>query len=331
MSGSQVETDKPVAGDDADTVAAARRMGWKPREEFTDKPEKWVDADAFLKRGFETPAILMDRYKQLDERSVRMEQELNGTRGELREAVSTIQTMTGMMRTSEQRAYDRARKELLAEREKAVETGDTATFKRLDGELEELHKTAPAAATVTKPAGTVETPAGPVTPAGQGQAFPPEVTAFYARSPWYNFQGNSSGQADLEMSRWADAIHMGLLTTRKDLTLSQNLAEVEREVRQRFPQKFGGTATAKPNGAAQTNGNGAGAGDDDDDGGAPAVSPSGGTGSRRQAQRFTFDAMPRDSKQAYERYSKQLAGKGDPLTKEEWARDYWSQFQDDGA
>jgi hypothetical protein len=48
--------------------------------------------------------------------------------------------------------------------------------------------------------------------------------------------------------------------------------------------------------------------------------------------------MPKDSKDAYTKYADQLkradenAGrKHEPLSKDEWARTYWSQFRDDGA
>ena len=40
--------------------------------------------------------------------------------------------------------------------------------------------------------------------------------------------------------------------------------------------------------------------------------------------------MPKESKDAYARYAKMLEGKGAPLTKDEWATNYWGQFRDDG-
>ena len=55
--------------------AKARRMGWKPKDEYTGNPEKWVPAEEFLKTGFDTPAILAERYKILDDRFARSERE----------------------------------------------------------------------------------------------------------------------------------------------------------------------------------------------------------------------------------------------------------------
>ena len=36
--------------------------------------------------------------------------------------------------------------------------------------------------------------------------------------------------------------------------------------------------------------------------------------------------MPNDVKTQFSRYVKMLEGKGKPLTKDEWAENYWSQF-----
>ena len=56
-----------------------------------------------------------------------------------------------------------------------------------------------------------------------------------------------------------------------------------------------------------------------------ASSPS--RGAQRTNPR-SFDAIPKESKDAFARYAKMMNGKGAPLTKEEWASDYWSQFQE---
>lgn len=285
--------------EDARTIAAARRMGWKPREEFDKPPEKWKPAAEFLQTGFGSPAVLAERYQALDDRHSALTEAARGTEAKLGDAMTTIGELTAMMRASERRTYDRARRDLLAEREKAVETGDTAAFRRVDTELEQMK---PLPVETARPTTTAVAP-----------NLPPEVSAFYGRNPWY--------MANRELQIEADIIHTGLRSARPDLSLSQNLAEVERRM---APLVSGGRRVVaepeprtEPDNTRRTE--------------AAAVTPSGTGAARAPRGRFTFDGMPKDAKDAYARYAKMLEGKGEPLTKDEYSRDYWAQFQDDGA
>lgn len=322
MSGTQTaEQDEGGAGapvqDTAEDVASASRLGWKPRDQFTGDPATWKPAKAFLDVAFERPAVLAENYRRLDSRFDRTQRELDGVKGQLTDAISTVQTLTTMMRTSEQRAFDRARREILAEREKAVETGDTAAFKRADQELAEL-KPPPAAQ---------ETGAG----AGGATVVPqvdPDIRAFWDRSPWYGYNGNNTGQVDAELTREADGIFFGLQQTRSDLTVEARLAETERRVRMLFPQKF--QAPRRADTAAADRGDGAGAGAGNGARQEPSmVTPSGenGGGGRRQTNAYTFAALPKESREAFTKYKRQLDGKGEPLTEKEWAHEYWLQDQ----
>jgi hypothetical protein len=295
MSGAQAEADPKPAGDDP--VAMARRMGWKPRDEYSGPPDKWKPAEDFV-ADLENPAILRDRYKTLDGRYGRLENEVRGVRTKLEEATSTIVTLTNMTRTAEERAYKRAKAELQAERDKAVASGDTDAFRVADRKLEDLEATKPAAppAAATSAAPTPD-------PAATAA-----VQAFYARNgSWYG--------RDPALTKEADALHVGLLSQRPDLTVEQNLAEVERRMPILFPDRFSRTAPDPQENPRREE--------------PDAVSAStGGAPPRRQRNARSFDTIPQESKAAYVRYAAQLKGRGDPLTKEEWAADYWSQFEE---
>jgi len=301
------DEDQQQVDDSAD--AKARRMGWKPKDEYTGNPEKWVPAEDFLKTGFDTPAILAERYKILDDRFARSERERAASAAKLDEAVGMVGQLTGMMRTSEQRAYDRAKKDLEAERTLAVERGDKEEFARADKELEDLRKTAPAPA-AEKPA--VQTP---TEQPAQGGPAAPEVLEFYQKNPWYVPPGQFSATGDMELSREADMLHIGLRNVNPTMPLAENLKNVEQRLRQMFPAKFGGQRSADNNERREE---------------AASVTPSSGGGGRPAARRDTFESMPKESKDAFTKYAKMLEGKGEPLSKDEWAKEYWAQFADDG-
>lgn len=71
--------DDKGAGPDETTVKAARDMGWTPQEQFKGDPEKWVDADEFVRRGEHLMPILRKTNQRL--------------KGELAERDSRIDTL----------------------------------------------------------------------------------------------------------------------------------------------------------------------------------------------------------------------------------------------
>ena len=109
-----------------------------PREEFTGDPEKSVPADEFLDRGLSDPRILAHNLETLDRRFQRMERDNGALTAQLTQANQraaetgdTVKQLSDMLKTADQRAYERAKRELENERKKAVEAGDTATFDRV--------------------------------------------------------------------------------------------------------------------------------------------------------------------------------------------------------
>jgi hypothetical protein len=180
----------------------------------------------------------------------------------------------------------------------------------LERDIEELEKTKPLEPPPAQTKKETEPPPSQV---------PPEVQDFFDANPWYGFAGNAN--PDLELTAFADGVHSSITRTRPGLSPKQALDYVTEQTKKAFPAKFG----------VRVNGNGRQQSDDEHDDDSPAVLPSSGGTPRPRANRFTFDSMPKESKDAYVRYAKMLEGKGDPLKKEEWAETYWAQFRDDGA
>jgi len=332
MSGTEQRTVEGEGGGNAggagegDPETRARALGWRPKEQFTGDPERWLPAEQFLQRGYESPGMMRQNLHRLTDEITAVRNQNLELRQRVDESVQVVTDLTGLVRTADKRAYDKARQELLAEREKAVQTGDTDAFNKVDGNLRELEKTAPVEPTRAAPDPTKPLPHQP-TPTGQPGNMPAEVRAFYGRNAWYN-----SGM-HTELAREADAIHVGLLNTRKDLNLEQNLAEVERRIQQFFPQLWAAAngRTTMPNNGDGGDGGGGGRAADTRRDVVSDVSPSGGGGGatrRGDRNARNWDNMPQESKVAYARYAKQLEGKGQPLTKEEWSQTYWEQFEE---
>lgn len=62
----------------------AREMGWLPQEEFKGDPDRWVDAETFVKRGEEMLPLIKANAR-------RLETELEKTRGELKKVTTLLQ------------------------------------------------------------------------------------------------------------------------------------------------------------------------------------------------------------------------------------------------
>lgn len=288
----------------------ARRLGWKPQEDYRGPPERWVDARAFVETADRNPAVMWSNLQTLDKRHASLEREMRETKNKLSEAVNLVSDLTEQSRTISQRAYDRARRDLIAEREAAVEAGDKAAFTRVDTELSDLEKHKPAPA---------RTQTQPQQPNGQGappSAPPEEVQEWGRQNPWF--------YTDTALQGEANALHMTLLNTRPDLSLTENLATVGRTIKALHPEKFPNRAAATP--PKQT-------GEDDDENHAPAGErPSAASRPNGRAKR-DFNAIPRESKQQFKRYQEMIGRKegAKPLTEAEWASNYWEQFPEDGS
>ena len=266
----------------------ARSMGWKPQEEYRGPADGWRDATEFVRRGEEELPVMRERNRNLERKLIDVERRLN-------EGTTVISDLTERFRTSDERAYRRAQADLMRERERAVETGDKAEFNRVDAEITELARTAP------KPAVAAPAPAA--------AQMHPDVVAWDQRNPWF--------RQNPDIAAVAQQIHISLLQTDPGLPMADNLERVTAAVRQVFPGRIPAPASQQQQG-------------NDNPRRQEAAAVGGSTpppGPQRASPR-NFETMPKESKDAFHRYSKQMEGRGKPLSKEEWAGTYWEQFQE---
>lgn len=295
------EADAPAAPTDVEV--RARAMGWKPQEEYRGPAAGWRDAEEFVRRGETELPVIRERYRAT-------ERKLAEVSGELKQATTVIADLTDRFRTSDERAYKRAKADLVRERDAAIETGDKAAVHRVDAEIAEVERTAP------KP------PAAPQPqPPAQPNSVHPEVLSWDARNPWYRHNP--------DMAQEAQAIHMRLLEREPTLTLTENLDRVTDAMRGLYPDRV---TTARLNRPLGQRTNGAPESDPEPENPrrqeAAAVSGSSAPRGPARPGARSFEAMPSDSKAAFTKYSKAMDGKGKPLTKDEWAASYWDQFQE---
>ena len=182
----------------------ARRMGWVPKDDFRGDDAKWVDAERFVERGENELPIMRERMKKLDKTIVSLNsriQSMNSTFGEYQTRQQKL----------EERAYQRAMKDITDRQRKAVESGDTTAFDA--AEKEKLDLEPPAAAS--------------------GPAKPEENTDYQewvAENDWY--------LKDKEMQAYAATVST-YVQTRDGLPDGKALYDaVKEEVKLRFPDKF---------------------------------------------------------------------------------------------
>jgi len=125
-----------------DYEARALKLGWTPKDQFKGDPEKHIDAETFVKRGDELMPILRAQNRKLIDR--------------LDQAERTAKQAAEFFSKAEQRAYERARADILAEQEAAVESGDVAAHRAAAKKLDQLEKPAAIAAPKVDPEAAAE-------------------------------------------------------------------------------------------------------------------------------------------------------------------------------
>jgi hypothetical protein len=300
----------------AETEQRARNMGWRPREEFRGDANRWLPADEFVERGERLLPLLQERSRAADRTITNLQQQIQ-QQGE------TLNTMLESTRRAEQAGYRRAMTELHQQRVKAVEMGDTAAFQAVEQAMRELGPPPPEAPKAPPAQGQGQ---------GQGQANnDPVILAWVREHPWFT-SDHIANVAMIAAMQQAERMN-------PNGTVEDHLIEAENAIRRRFPEHF-------PQARRITNGSGNGEArqarrplhiqEDTEDEieedepvaqpvrrqAAPVSRSSDSPPARRPGPR-SFEAMPPDVRAQYDRQRKMLEGKGEPLTREEFARYYF--------
>ena len=212
--------------------ARALRMGWVPQDRFRGDSARWVDAKTFVERGENELPILRERLRKADEHLREF--------GELKE---TVKEFRGYMTDVEQRAYNRAKRDLELQRQAAKEAGDFDRYDQVTTEIGELEANA-------KPKQDKTQEKTEVKPDPMKD---PVFTGWVDDNDWF--------QKDPERAAYANSYGEYLNRTKPHLHGQAFLEEVTKAVKKEFPDKFenprrNGVPRVEAGGVGKAKGNG---------------------------------------------------------------------------
>lgn len=215
-----------------DTDARARAMGWVPKEEYRGPAERWKDASTFVKDGEENLPVLRERLRDTTRKFSELENQTRRQQADFNERAARLERMSTValnrQRAQIEHSYEAAKRE-------AVNFADTARYEQLEKDQRQaLHQH-----------DTVAYEAATYKPAPQQNRGNPQLTEEQSRTLDGWTARNSWFAVDAEMNAVAQAQHTRLMREKPGLSLDDNLRATEDYVRQRYPERFSISATAR--------------------------------------------------------------------------------------
>ena len=154
----------------------AKDMGWAPKEEFRGDPEKWIDAETYVRRGEELMPILKANSRRTNEKLQSVETELKTTKDLLKEATESIEALKEFRSSLTKKEAQEKAKELTTAIVEAKREGDHEKEVELTEALHE-HKAAIKEAEKPPEAKSAEKPEDPT--------LNPDWQAWVAENDWW--------------------------------------------------------------------------------------------------------------------------------------------------
>lgn len=212
--------------DNQDTEVRAREIGWRPQEEFKGDPEKWVDADTFLKRGEEVLPLVKAENRRLHERTDSLTREIQSLKAVVNEQRAAMDDIAKFNAAQLKDRLAQQRKEIMADLRKAREEEDDGRIEELEEQLEENRestrelKTASEKAPEKKPASSDPTHV----------EIPPEQIAWQERNKWFG------GSSAADKAKTAAAIQFGREVAAQGIKGQAFYNAVDAKMAEAFPQ-----------------------------------------------------------------------------------------------
>lgn len=210
----ETAADATEHGQDVETLA--KNMGWRPKEEFSGDPNRFVSAEDFVSKSMQMmPVMRRDLMK--------MSRQLSSTEERNAEMARVLQDMRDKSNRAEERAYERARRELEAERDQAIDSADRHAVRSIDQRLAELEKDRTPPKQEEKSAKSERKPNQP------DPAVVEIAQRFAAQTPWYT--------TDPVLHKFVNSLH-GSTWDGSPESLEENLHDVVEKTKAAFPDKF---------------------------------------------------------------------------------------------
>lgn len=264
--------DAPAEAVEAQTAAPeapsyedrALTMGWTPKSQFKGDPDKWVDAETFVKRGEEFLPFLKANNR-------RLEQALERANAKIEQMDKGLKSAIQQLSKTEQRAYAKAKADLEAELEQYAAAGNAEAVKAVTKDIVELEKDTRAKVEDDEP------------------QVDPAFMEWREANPWFG--------KDKALTAACAAI--GEEVAEEGYTGKAQIKEVDRRIREAFPEKF--APKVNPNRAA-----------------APPVE---GTGATPRPAGRTYSDLPPEAKAMCDELCRDIKG----FSRERYVKDYFAQ------
>lgn len=165
----------PQSAADEATQARAEEMGWIPPARYKGDPERFVDAEEFIRRGETILPIVKQRTAKLEARLRTADEQIQHMQGLLKKNQETMEALERFHTAETARKVEQVRKELKAEIARAGREGDHEALAEATDQLTQLN------AKVEESEG--DEPQEPKTPTAQAPS--PEFLEWQEENPWY--------------------------------------------------------------------------------------------------------------------------------------------------
>ncbi len=166
----------------------AAHMGWVPQDQFRGDPEKWVDAETFVRRGQEIMPILRANNKELHGKVGTLESTISDMRAKLDAALSSVEAMKELQVKAVKDAVKRTKDEVLSGIRAAKEAGDIDAEMALTEQLTEVNQQ------IKDLDATPPKKDAPATPA-QPNLRDPSLVSWLEANPWFDKDPVKTGLA----------------------------------------------------------------------------------------------------------------------------------------
>jgi hypothetical protein len=154
----------------------ARDMGWRPKDEYSGDPEKWIDAETYVERGETVLPIVRAQKAKLEKEVAQLRREVEETRQAMASSAESIQALETFYTEETKRQVAKAREDLKARIREARTQGEIEEELELQGELTKLN---------AAEAGAAKREEKPTPAEAKPQPPTPEYLAWQEENPWF--------------------------------------------------------------------------------------------------------------------------------------------------